>query len=117
MMYTAEKYNRYTVKYHSEVPAVASFYFTCEGQTVRELFYLPADKNGEFISCTEGFLEGKLAYGVFDLRIEPRGDGEAVIDDIYVSIADVPASGTYFIENDIVAVNGTFKCTIPFECT
>lgn len=104
MKYIAEKYNRFTVKYHSEIPAVASFYFTCEGKTVRELFYLPADEHGEFVSYTEGFLEGKLAYGVFDLRIEPRGEGEAVIDNITVSIADVFASGTYFIENEFLKV-------------
>lgn len=104
MKYIAEKYNRFNIKYHSDVPAVGSFYFTSGGQTVRELFYLPADRNGEFVSYTEGFLEGKLAYGVFDLRIEPRKEGEAVIDDMTVTIADVPAGGTYFIENEILKV-------------
>ncbi len=104
MNYIAEKYNKYSVKYHSDVPSVGSFYFTSGGETVKELFYLPADKNGTFESFIEGFLEGKTAYGVFDLRLEKRGDGEAVIDDITVKTEKAPASGTYFIENDILKV-------------
>ena len=104
MNYTAEKYNRFKIEYHSDAPAVGSFYFTSCGETVRELFYLPADEHGVFESFTEGFLEGKLAYGLFDLRVEVRGEGEAVIDDITVSVEKVPEGGTYFIENEILKV-------------
>ena len=72
MNYTAEKYNRFKIEYHSDAPAVGSFYFTSCGETVRELFYLPADEHGVFESFTEGFLEGKLAYGLFDSRSAAR---------------------------------------------
>ena len=95
MNYIAEKYNRYKVKYHSTAPAAASFYFTSDGKTVREQFYLPADEDGTFESYIEGFLDGALAFGLFDLRVEARGDGEAVIDDITVSVCDVPEGKTY----------------------
>ena len=104
MNYVAEKYNRFRIRYRGEVPAVGSFYFTSDGETVREQFYLPAAEDGVFDSFTEGFLDGKLAFGLFDLRIEPRGDGEVTVEDISVSIDDVPGGGTYFIENDILKV-------------
>ncbi|MBP5207195.1 MAG: hypothetical protein J6330_01925 [Clostridia bacterium] len=104
MNYVAEKYNRFRIRYRGEVPAVGSFYFTSDGETVREQFYLPAAEDGVFDSFTEGFLDGKLAFGLFDLRIEPRGDGEVTVEDISVSIEDVPGGGTYFIENDILKV-------------
>lgn len=104
MNYIAEKYNRFKIKYHSNVPVVASFYFTSDGETVKEQIYLPADENGVFESFTEGFLDGKLAYGLFDLIVETRGEGEAIIDNITVSIEKVPEGGTYFIENEILKV-------------
>lgn len=104
MNYIAESYNRFRIEYRSTAPAVGSFYFTCGGETVREQFYLPADENGVFESFTEGFLEGKLAFGLFDLRTEVRGEGECVIDDIKVCVRETPQGGTYFIENEFLKV-------------
>ena len=104
MNYIAEKYNRFKVSYRSSADAVASFYFTCEGRTVKETFYLPKDGNGVFECFTEGFLEGKLAFGLFDLRVDVRGDGECVIDGVDVCVCEPPEGGTYFIENGILKV-------------
>ncbi|MBO4423711.1 MAG: hypothetical protein J5879_09740 [Clostridia bacterium] len=104
MNYIAENYNRFTVRYHSTAPSVGSFYFTSGGETVREQFYLPADENGEFSSYTEGFLDGKLAFGVFDLRLNVRGEGEAEIDGISVSVEEVPEGGTYYFENEYLKI-------------
>lgn len=104
MKYIAESYNKFTVKYHGASPSVASFYYICGGQTVKEQIYLPASADGTFTSYTENFLDGELAYGLFDLRLDVRGEGGAEIDDITVEAAKVPGGGTYFIENDILKV-------------
>ncbi len=104
MKYITEKYNRFRIRYKSGVAAVGSFYFLCDGKPVNETFYLPPDEDGVFESYTEGFLENKLAFGLYDLRLDKRGEGEAEITDISVSVEEVPEGGTYFIENEFLKV-------------
>ena len=99
-----EKYNRYRIEYKSEAPLKGSFCFDCEGEKVKEEFYLPADENGSFVSYTEGYIENKYASGLCDLSFEACGDGEYVISSLETESADVLSGGTYFIENECLKV-------------
>lgn len=120
----AGPFNRYTLTYSSDAPLRGILVYVADGALREEDFFLEAGEDMRFSSYIDDFLNHGTAEGPLSLRLctiaHERGQFDLL--DFATHRAEVPAEGTYYLENQRYRVGielcwgGGLSCLMDQKC-
>ena len=101
-------FNRFLLTYSSFNIVEGTILYTCDGETVEDVFYLEAGQNRVFRSFITEYLKGKTASGVTAVKIRRKKDGDELFElvDLTFEKAALPEADEVYVQN------GRFKLGI-----